>query len=95
MRRPPHQARCRPVQQPGGAEDGPEIGDLRPLSAAVVDVHDGHLRRVAAVLAEAAEARRVQDARARRAAETRRAASSGSAHPAPSYPAKARRAACH
>lgn len=63
VRRPPQPLR-RHVQPPGGAEDGPEVSDLGPLGAAAVGVHGGHLRRVAAVLAEAAEACRVQDARA-------------------------------
>lgn len=51
-----------PVEPLRGAKNGLEIGYLRPLGAAAVGVHGGHLRRVPAVLAEAAEARRVQDA---------------------------------
>jgi hypothetical protein len=64
VRRPP-QLRGRPVEQPGGgAEGSPDVSDLGPLGEAAVGVHGGHLRSVAAVLAEPAEARRVQDARA-------------------------------
>lgn len=63
MRWPPN-LRRRPVEPLGGAKNGLEVGDLGPLGAAAVGVHGGHLRRVPAVLAEAAEARRVQDAHA-------------------------------
>jgi len=63
MRWPP-KLRRRPVEPLGGAKDGLEVSDLGPLGAAAVGVHGGHLRRVPAVLAEPAEARRVQDAHA-------------------------------
>jgi hypothetical protein len=94
VRRPP-QFRGRPVEQPGGGAQGsPDVGDLGPLGGASVGVHGGHLRSVAAVLAEPAEARRVQDARAHSRCNvpcrTIRFSTSCSF-----MPADASRAACH
>lgn len=59
MRRPPQLRRL--VEPPGDADDGPQVGNLGPHRPAAVGVYGGHLLGIPAVLAEAAEARRVQD----------------------------------
>lgn len=76
MRRPPeHRRRAVAVEAPPRrGEDGREVGDLGAHGPAAVGVHGGDLAGVAAVLAEAAEARRVEDAGADAEAAERAAA---------------------